>query len=282
MSTNQSFSLLLQVQSQNEAEKIISQFRSARIATRAHRVTSEEDLTEHLKEQPWDIIIFDGAHAEVGTSFSLKAIKASGQDIPSILINASADEALIQKCYQQGVSAVVATTDAAFIQLAHREMAACAKLRGYKDLEAEFSELQSRAEKLLSNSDDALAYVSDGIIIQCNDRFAELFAYTDLDDLDCASILDLVTEDDHNRFKTYIKYFATNSEEDQSSLTFQGLKENGDTFEASLALEASTIDGESCTQIFLFLVVGHKRLQVAHPLLMRALAYTTVIICTSK
>ena len=246
MTSNQSFNILLQVQSQNEAEHIISLFRAARIATRAHRVSSEQDLAEHLNDQAWDIIIFDGNHAEVSIESSLTAIKQSHQDIPSVLIT-EFDADQLKAYYLQGISAVVAAPDAAFIQLSHREMLLCAQLRSYKTLEADFSELQSRADKLLSESDDALAYVSDGIIIQCNTRFAELFAYADMDDLDCASIIDLVADQDQNRFKSYMKQFADSSSED-SSLTFQGLKENTDTFEASLTLEASSIDGEPCTQ----------------------------------
>ncbi len=248
MSTHQSFSILLQVQSQNEAENIISLFRAARIAARAHRVTSEQDLTEHLNDQAWDIIILDGKNPEVSTEFSIKAIQESSQDIPSVLIHDAADDEQLKAFYQQGISAVVKVLDLAFIQLAHREMSLCAKLRDYKTLETDFAELQSRAEKLLSDSDDALAYVSDGIIIQCNDRFAELFAYNDIDDLDCASIVDLIAEEDNNRFKTYIKHFSDGTSDEQSSLTFQGLKENGETFEATLNLETSTIDGEPCTQ----------------------------------
>ncbi|MCK5880445.1 MAG: EAL domain-containing protein [Sinobacterium sp.] len=247
MSTSQSFNILLQVQSQNDAENIISLFRAARIATRAHRITSEEDLTEHLNDQAWDIIIFDGKHAEVSTNFSLKAIQSSPQDIPSILINDTSDDEQLKAHYQEGISAVVNNPDTAFIQLAHREMSQCAKLRHFKTLEAEFTELQSKADKLLSDSDDALAFVSDGIIIQCNDRFIELFAYNDVDDLDCASIIDLVADEDHKRFKTYMKHFAAGNN-DGASLTFQGLKESGDLFEASLTLESSSFDGEACTQ----------------------------------
>ena len=248
MSVNKSFNVLLQVQSQNEAESIISLFRAAGIATRAHRITSEGDLTEHLNDQSWDVIILDGANSEVSTNFAIDAIQRSSQDIPSILISDVSDAEQLSALYQQGISAVVASLDAAFVQLALREMSQCQKLRDFQALEADFSELQSRAEKFVSDSDDAIAFISDGIIIQCNERFAELFTYSSIDDLDCASIIDLVAEEDHNRFKVYIKHFAANSG-DGSSLNFQGLKESGEVFDASLNLEESTFDGEVCTQV---------------------------------
>jgi len=245
---NQSFNILLQVQSQNDAEKIISQFRAAGVATRAHRISSEEDFHEHLNDNSWDLLILDGKHAEVSTSFSIDAIKKSGQPIASILLAATNDEAQLNTAFKGGISAVVPQVDARFIQLAQREMQACQMARQFQALQNEFDELQSRAQKLLAESDDALAYISDGIIIQCNERFAEIFAYDDVDELDCASIIDLVADDDHTRFKTYIKHFSDGSEDGQSSLNFQGLKASGDAFEASLKLEPSTIDGEACTQ----------------------------------
>ena len=107
MNAAKSFSVLLQVQSQNDAENIISLFRAARIATRAHRVTSEPDLTEHLADQAWDLIILDGRHPEVSNKFALKAIADSGQSTPAILI-ADLDDAGATAAYESGIAAAVA------------------------------------------------------------------------------------------------------------------------------------------------------------------------------
>jgi EAL domain-containing protein (putative c-di-GMP-specific phosphodiesterase class I)/PleD family two-component response regulator len=249
MSNNStSFNILIQVKSQNDSERIISLFRSAGLNTRVHRITSEPDFTEHLSEQNWHLLIADNQHPEVTLQFSLDAIKASKQHLPVILLSSDTSEAVVKQAIDLGISDVIASdNDAGFLLATKREAENAAKIASYKDLQAEFDELNNRAEKLLSQSDDAIAYVADGIIIQANENFAETFGFADIDDLDCASIIDLVSEEDHKRFKNFMK--LADSDESAGQLSFQALKHNGETFKAFLELDKATIEGENCTQL---------------------------------
>lgn len=54
---NSTVQLLILDPSQNDAESLVSLLRNAGKATRAHRITSEEDLEEALKASHWDFLL---------------------------------------------------------------------------------------------------------------------------------------------------------------------------------------------------------------------------------
>ncbi len=247
-STPNNYNVLIQVKSQNEAERIIGLFRSAGIAVRAHRITSEQDFKEQLTDGVWDLLIVDNRHPEVSLPFSFDTLKAADIDLPVVLTTDDYSTETIDRAFKVGVQDVVdSTCDSHFIHAAVREMDNARARNQGRTLEKEFKELSDRAEQLLSESDEAIAYVSDGIIMQANDHFAETFSY-DLDDLDCASIIDLVDGQDQERFKTFFRHFSKGDIE-QTELAFHGIKFDGESFEAFMTLANSSIDGEACTQI---------------------------------
>lgn len=242
------YNVLIQVQSQNEAERIIGMFRSAGLATRAHRVTSEEDLTDSLKNDGWDLLVADNRHPQVSLPFSLEGLKKFKKDTPVILITDDLSAETQERAFKAGIQDVIdKAAEKHFIHAAKREMENAHQRSKTAVLEKEFAELTQRAEQLLSSSDDAIAYVADGIIMKCNDAFAEIFGYR-TEQLDCASIIDLVAAADHNKFKNFFRLFGKGDME-KAELVFQAVKNTKENFDAFITLSNSSIDNEPCTQI---------------------------------
>ena len=247
-STQNNYNVLIQLKSQNEAERIIGLFRSAGITVRAHRVTSEQDFKEQLNDGTWDLLVVDNRHPEVSLPFSVDTLKAANIDLPIILSTDDYAPETIARAFKIGIQDVIdSSSDNHFIHAATREMDNAKARNSGRKLESEFKELSDRAEQLLSESNEAIAYVSDGIIMQANEQFAETFSY-DLDDLDCASIIDLIDAQDQDRFKNFFRHFSK-GEIEQTELAFHGINFNGDSFEAFMTLTNSSLDGEDCTQI---------------------------------
>ena len=242
------FNVLIQVQSQNEAERIISIFRGAGLATRAHRITSEEDFTDCLKHDQWHLLVADNRHPQVSLTFSLEALKKKKAETSIILFTDDTSPETMERAFKAGIQDVIdKTADKHFVYAAKREMENTENRFSAHLMRDEFKELSERAEQLLSTSDDAIAYVSDGIIMRCNDKFAEMFGYN-TDQLDCASIIDLVAEADHNKFKNFFKLFGK-GELEKAELVFTANKKGGDNFESFMTLSNSSLDGEPCTQV---------------------------------
>ena len=66
--------LLILEDSQNEAERLVSLFRNAGRATRVHRLTSSDDLTEAL-QQSWDLLICAPSSEQLPPSEAIGAIR---------------------------------------------------------------------------------------------------------------------------------------------------------------------------------------------------------------
>src|SRR5690554_3895048 len=246
--TRSNYNVLMQVQSQNESERLISVFRSGGMAVRVHRVTSEQDLQESLDDSTWDLLIADNRHPEVSLQFSLGAFKKQNRDIPVILLSEEANQELREQAFKLGIQDVIDKNDNVhFVHAALREMEGTRNRLRWERLNIDFQELKKRAETLLEASDDGIAYVSDGILIKANEKFAEIFDHA-VDDLDCVSIIDLVSPADQETFKSFFRHFSKGGIE-QSELSFKGLNKSKEDVDVSMLLSNAMIDGEPCVQL---------------------------------
>lgn len=247
-STKNSYNVLMQVNNQNEAERLISVFRSGGLAVRVHRITSEQDFNESINDTHWDLLIADNRHPEVSLQFSLNTLKKQKHDIPVLLLTDDVSRDIRDQAFKLGLQDVIEKNDNIhFIHSALREMQNVRSRINCRRLSHDFQELKKRADKLLAESDDAIAYVSDGILIKVNDNFASFFGYT-ADELDCASIIDLVSSSDQEKFKNVFRHFSKGSTE-QAELAFKARKKDKEEFDTAITLAHSVIDGEPCTQL---------------------------------
>ena len=72
---NATVHLLILDPSQNDAESMVSLLRNSGKATRAHRITSEEDLEEALKTSNWDLLLARDLEQEFGADDALAMVK---------------------------------------------------------------------------------------------------------------------------------------------------------------------------------------------------------------
>lgn len=242
------YNVLMQVQSQNESERLISIFRSGGMAVRVHRVTSEEDFNESIEDSNWDLLIVDNRHPEVSLQYSLTVIKKQQRDIPVLLLTDETSKDIREQAFKFGIQDVVNKNDNIhFVHAALREMQSARRRHQSEHLSFEFQELKKRADSLLEASDDAIVYVSDGIIIKLNEKFAQIFAYT-VDELDCASIIDLVAEEDRDKFKTFFRHFMQSTTA-QTELSVKGISKDKKAVAATFVFSRSAVDGEPCIQL---------------------------------
>lgn len=242
---SQTFNILIQVSNPNVSESIISLFRTAQINTRAHRITSEQDLSEHLRDDTWDLLIADNQHPEVTLTSCLKNIEENNLHLPVILYTDDCSDSVVKQALKLGIADVIDKQNtSAFLLAAKREMINSQKLHQLEELQQSYNELRSRAELLMQETTDGIAYIEGGIIMHSNQIFADMFGYDDGEELDFASIIDLVDEKDHDAFKNFIKQPESND-----SFSFNGLKANGETFASTMRIDEAQYDGEPCIQV---------------------------------
>ncbi|MFV0454694.1 MAG: EAL domain-containing protein [Pseudomonas sp.] len=239
--------LLILEDSQNEAERLVSLFRNAGQATRVHRITSSEDLTDALL-QTWDLLISAPSSENLDPSEAIGAIRRQAKDIPVIQLIAGNDVDAITESLTLGAQgALPQGEDEWLILVANRELTNLEERRARRSAEVALREAEKRCHLLLESSVDAIAYVHDGMHIYANRAYLELFSYEDVDELEGMPMIDLIASCDQGNFKGFLKNYQTL--QGTSELVCSGVRTDDSSFKARMNFSPASYDGEPCIQV---------------------------------
>lgn len=243
---NNAIRLLILDDSQNNAERLVSILRNAGNATRAHRISSAEDLHESL-QQTWDLCL---AVPETSFMTAAEACHIIGQerDIPFILLAPQADTETRVEALRIGMQdAIPADSDPALVLVAKRELANLNARRQRRIAEQTLRETEKRCQLLLDSSVDAIAYVHDGMHIYANRSYIRLFGYDDPDDLAAEPMVGLIASKDQAAFKDFLRHYSDRGEQNEMRCSAADI--DGKEFPIMLAFSPASYDGEPCTQV---------------------------------
>ncbi|MFN2359741.1 MAG: EAL domain-containing protein [Marinobacter sp.] len=247
---NATVHLLILDPSQNDAESLVSLLRNSGKATRAHRITSEEDLEETLKAGNWDLLLArDEADQEFGPDGALAMIRRMDKDIPFILLTKEFTRERTVAVMKAGAQDTVPFDNTDQLALVvNRELSALEDRRRRRTLESHLREAEQRCQLLLESSKDAIAYINDGMHIYANQSYMEFLGYDDIDDLICIPVLDTLTPQSQETYKEFMKSFAE-SGEDGMTMNCVARRSDAQELDVTMSVSAATYDGEACTQI---------------------------------
>jgi diguanylate cyclase (GGDEF)-like protein/PAS domain S-box-containing protein len=235
----------------NDAENLISLLRNSGRATRAHRITSEEDLEEVLKNGNWDIMLARDVEQECPVDAALDMLRRLGKDIPFILLTEDYSAARATAVLKAGGQDTVPYTEQALLVLVvNRELADLDERRRRRLLESHLREAEQRCQRLLESSKDAIAYVIEGMHVYANESYLEFLGYDDIDELMCIPVLDTLGSQSQEDYRQLIKGFADQSNE-RMSKNVTARRSDGQELSVKMQASAATFDGEHCTQIVL-------------------------------
>jgi len=242
MARKNTIRLLLINGSDNDSEHLVSLFRSVGRVARAHRIDSAEELASAL-QQPWDLLIVDDRHPELKLEACLEHLQRGDIDFPVLALRETDDVAAL---FAAGVHDVIKPADEQrIVGAALRELNNIEQRRAIGKLRKQLEEAEQRNALLLGESDQAIAYLADGMVVNANPLFAERFGYAAGDELDCTPIIDLITANDHEGFKLALKSGI------EGQFVFTGMRADGETFQATLRLMNATYDDDPCTQLII-------------------------------
>tara|TARA_Y100001001_G_scaffold141555_1_gene145636 strand:- start:4389 stop:6473 length:2085 start_codon:yes stop_codon:yes gene_type:complete len=248
---NATVHLLILDPSQNDAESLVSLLRNSGKATRAHRITSEEDLEETLKAGNWDLLLARDLEQEFSADDALAMIRRIDKDIPFILLTEQESRERTVAIMKAGAQDTVPfeCTDL-LVLVVNRELAALGERRRRRVLESHLRESEQRCQLLLESSKDAIAYINDGMHVYANQSYMEFLGYDDIDDLICVPVLDTLTPESQDKYKDFMKSFAEKGE-DGMAMNCTARRSDDHELNVTMSVSAATYDGEACTQIVL-------------------------------
>lgn len=250
MARKSTIRLLVINASDNDAEGFVSAFRNAGRVARASRIDSAEMLLDSLQNDPIDLILATDQHPEISIEQCLEQAAKQACDAPVIAITDDAEVA--DQAFKAGASDVIAhNQENRLIHAANRELSRLEQQRQLQQLNQQLQEAEQRNALLLAKSEQAIAYVADGMLISANQLFCERFGFNDSDELDCLPVVDLIAGDDHEKFKGLLKTQAGLDADNHTELQINCQTSQGENFSVGMQLSNAKLDGESCIQISL-------------------------------
>ncbi|NVJ51115.1 MAG: EAL domain-containing protein [Gammaproteobacteria bacterium] len=242
--------LLLLDPSSNDAETMITTLRNHGYAVRATQVVAEDKLAELLQQQSWDLCLTRPKVKSLTANRAVELIDEFGRDVPVILITEEDDEKQLVAALKVGIKdAVPFKSQERMFLTAKRELNNLQQRKLRKKAEAQWAETEKRCSLLLDSSQDAIAYIHDGMHIYANQAYVDLFGFEDSDDLLAMPVMDMIASDCHDDFKEFLRQYAKNP--NNNNFACQGTKSDMSQFDAMLTLSNATYDNEACTQVLI-------------------------------
>lgn len=252
--------LLILDPSSNEAEQTINVLRNTGYAVRATQVLTDEELQAALERQAWDLMLAKAHNKALSPLDALKLIHVNDRDIPFLCLTQNYTPEAVVEALTAGMQDILPDGDSQRLRLiVERELNNLDERRRRRRAETLLLEAEKRCNLLLDSSRDAIAYIHDGMHIYANKSYMDLFGYGSMDDLECMPIMDMLSSEDHDKFKDFLRNRELNEGEEE--FRFTGVKVDGDMFEAYLSISAATYDGEDCTQVLIRTATDSRELE---------------------
>ncbi len=243
--------LIVVEESANEAEVIFRSLRKARYSLIPQRhVEDDEDLLIALNEQEWDLIISVPQVGDFTIARISERLSKSKQNIPIIVLVDELDGKSMGELFNAGATQVISAEDDDCLRIiVERELQNLEERRRYQQFEQLYQESQKHNKMLLDSSRDAIAYVQDGIHIYANPSYLKMFDYENLDEL--MPIMDLVVNNDQEKFNDFLRDFMTNKRLEESQIELDGVKSDDKRFRLEMIVSQASYDSEPCLQVII-------------------------------
>lgn len=232
-----------------EAEQIISLLRNTGIAVRPARATNVEQLQAAVNELEPDVVMFDPTVATITLDEAVKVLDAYGRDYSLLGLVNTMDNHVVAELFVHGARGIASRTQPKqLIAVLQREFESLQTRRQVRRLETALRESERRCDALLDSSNDAIAYVHEGMHVRANQAYLETFGYDSFDDLLGLPVLDMIDSAHADEFKSLLRGHSR-QEKMPSQLALHARRADGSHFDATVEFAPATFEGESCLQI---------------------------------
>jgi multidomain signaling protein FimX len=194
--------LIVMARSQDHVEAINSSLRNAGHPVHCTWLPDARDLADALTQiNPEMLVVFGD---EIGSDLaSIMRVKAqSAPEAPVLVVRERVDESVIADAMALGARDVVSLANRPRLQaVATRELRAYRLDRALNKTLSSAREYREQMQHFLEGSADAITHVQEGIIVDANRAWLELFGYSGEDALTGMPLMDLFEQETHVALK---------------------------------------------------------------------------------
>ena len=241
--------LMIVDDSGEDAEAVVSALRNGGIAVRPLRPLDAGELGQMVAAQPIDLVLASRSAKAIPLPTVLAQVDASGKDVPVIVLADAIVETNLIADLASGARAVALRGhNEHLLNVLRTEWADLDARRALRRLEGQLRETERRCDALIASSRDPIAYIHEGMHIRANEAYLEMFGFESFDDVEGLSLLDLVSPQYVNDFKTLLKNLGK-GEATPPRFELEARSLDGESFPATLEFATASYEGESCVQV---------------------------------
>lgn len=234
---------------QDNVQAINSTLRNAGHAVHCNWIRELNDLGEALaKIDPHMLIAFAGPDA--ADSAKIMAVATQfGAGIPVLIAREQVDEDIIAAAMQQGARDVVTLKNPARLQsIVTRELEAHRQTRTLNSTLSSAREYRDQLKSFMAGSADAIAHVQEGILVDANPAWLDLYGYSAADAVVGTPIMDAFDPSAHAALKGALVACLQGKWSDHS-LRAQALLGDGSSVPLEIELAATELEGEPAVRL---------------------------------
>lgn len=237
--------------SSNHAVVVSNLLRNAGHAVQAENAEDDEDLIELLRRQPWDLIVAKPELPFLTAHHALEIVAKHQPELPFVIISDYEDPEKVNSLLATGACDVLSLEQSEYaLHTILRAVNTTVIKRELKLCREQRDSLSHRAQILVDNSKDAIAYIHEGMHVYSNEAYLELFGYADMSAVEGMPIMNMVISDDRSLLKSYLRDYAKGKER-ETSLELDGLNSEESAFPMEMKFSQVSYDGELCIQVII-------------------------------
>lgn len=250
---NQAATVLVLTAQSNEAERLITALRNGGLAVRGLHSAEGERIHRVVERGECDLVLCCSYDSEVDPGSVLARHRELETDVPLILVSDhQSDSQSMIRALRAGARDVIERDDSEHLQLVvGRELADLRERRRARDLEQRLRQCEERGRELVESTGEAVAFVQEGLHLHANPAYLDLFGFAALDDLQSATLLDLIAPEHRRDVRGFLRQREIGSHQDAPELATNCLRADGSRFAALLSAVPSESDGEPCLRLVL-------------------------------
>ncbi|HWK73677.1 MAG TPA: EAL domain-containing protein [Povalibacter sp.] len=234
---------------QDNVEAINSTLRKAGHAVHCNWIRELNDLGEALNQiDPHMLIAFAGPDAADSTKI-MAVVAQFGAGLPVLIAREQVDEDIIAAAMQQGARDVVTLKNPVRLQsIVTRELEAHWQTRTLKSTLSSAREYRDQLKSFMAGSADAIAHVQEGILVDANPAWLDLYGYSAADAVVGTPIMDAFDPSAHPAIKGALVACLQGKWSDHS-LRAQALFSDGSSVPLEIEMAPTELEGEPAVRL---------------------------------
>lgn len=195
--------VLLVDTAENEGEDFLQALKQLDMKFVFERVSGKAGIIQALQTGSWDILLVNELVNEPKQEEILSFLEQINSDTGYVLLsNAEITTEFLTRAYQQGISDIVTGSQLDYsLEVFSRAAEISRRNFQLSQLNQEKFELATHRDQLMSGTEEALAYLQDGIHVFGNAAYLDLLGYTNMDDLIVLPFIDVVSTELRDKVK---------------------------------------------------------------------------------